>query len=178
MSKFFLVFVFIWVQTFSQTNQKVVERIGDITQLLTPASALTISLLKKDKKGTIKFLKSFATTSAAVFILKESIKKQRPDKRGFNSFPSGHTAASFQGAAFIQRRYGWKFGVPAYILASYTGMSRVYSKRHYFEDVLAGAAIGIGSVYLFTKPYKQPKVDITYTRTKENGFLIGLNYRF
>ncbi len=178
MSKFFLIFLFVCVQNFSQTSQKVIERIGDITQLITPASALTISLLKKDKKGTVKFLKSFATTATVVLILKESIKKQRPDKRGFNSFPSGHTAASFQGATFIQRRYGWKYGVPAYILASYTGMSRVYPKRHYFEDVLVGAAIGIGSVYLFTKPYKQSKVDVTYARTKEEVFLIGLNYRF
>lgn len=163
---------------YSQNNKKVIEQIGDGTQFITPVSALILTLAKKDKKGTIKFIESFATSASIVFILKESIKKERPDNRGYSSFPSGHTAASFQGATFIQRRYGWKFGVPAYILATYTGLSRVYSKRHYFEDILAGAAIGIGSVYLFTKPFKEPKVDITYSRIKDNGFLIGLNYRF
>jgi membrane-associated phospholipid phosphatase len=178
MKKFLLIFILSFNIIYAQKNKEVIQHIGDVTQFITPATALLLTLTNKDKKGTLKFAESFATTSAIVFILKESIKKQRPDKRGYNSFPSGHTAASFQGAAFIQRRYGWKFGIPAYILASYTGFSRVYSKRHYVEDVLAGAAIGIGSVYLFTKPFKQPKIDITYSRTNDNGYLIGLNYKF
>ncbi len=178
MSKFLIFLLFSTSLFFGQTNQNVIESIGDGTQFITPASALLLTIVKKDRKGTLKFAESFATTALSVYILKNTIKKERPDKNGFSSFPSGHTAASFQGAAFIQRRYGWKFGVPAYILASYTGISRVYAKRHYFEDILAGAAIGIGSVYLFTKPFKEPKVDITYTKTKDNGFLIGLNYKF
>ena len=178
MARCIIFFLFFTYLSFGQSNQDVIESIGDGTQLFTPASALILTIVKKDKKGTMKFIKSFATTSVTVFALKNIIKKKRPDNSGYTSFPSGHTAASFQGAAFIQRRYGWKFGVPAYILASYTGLSRIYAKRHYFEDVLAGATIGIGSVYLFTKPFKEPKIDITYTKTEDNGFLIGLKYKF
>ena len=178
MNKILLLILFFWFSCFSQNNKNVIESIGDGTQFVAPAAALALCIIKKDKKGGIKFIESFALTASSVYIMKQAIYKKRPDKAGNSSFPSGHTAVSFQGAAFIQRRYGWRFGVPAYILASYTGMSRVYSNRHYFEDVLAGAAIGIGSVYLFTKPYKQPKVDITYARTENNGFLVGLNYKF
>jgi membrane-associated phospholipid phosphatase len=37
----------------------------------------------------------------------------------------------------------WKVGVPAYVLASGIGLSRVESNRHNLSDVLAGATIGL-----------------------------------
>ncbi len=178
MVRFFILFVLCFTVSFSQNTKDVVESIGDGTQLIPPISALLLTVLKKDKKGTIKFAESVILTGTTVYILKNTIKKQRPDGRGYSSFPSGHTAASFNGAAFIQRRYGWKFGIPAYILATYTGFSRVYSDRHYIEDVFAGVAIGLGSVYLFTKPYKKTAINITYNRIKDTGFLIGFTCRF
>ena len=58
-----------------------------------------------------------------------------------------------QGAAFIQRRYGWKWGIPAYAIASYVGWSRTYAKKHDWWDVVAGAALGAGSAYIFTRPF-------------------------
>ena len=56
-------------------------------------------------------------------------------------------------AEFLRRRYGWEYGVPAYALAGFVGYSRVESREHYPHDVLAGAAIGFISSYVFTRPY-------------------------
>jgi hypothetical protein len=39
--------------------------------------------------------------------------------------------------------YGWRVGVPAYVLASGIGLSRIESNRHHLSDVLAGATIGL-----------------------------------
>jgi undecaprenyl-diphosphatase len=58
------------------------------------------------------------------------------------SFPSGHTASSFAAAYAIQRGFGKRFGIPAYVLAALIAVSRVYVGVHYPTDVLAGAAIG------------------------------------
>ena len=80
-------------------------------------------------------------------------KERRPDGSDLHSFPSGHTAVSFATAAYLQRRYGWVYGGPAYALACYVGWGRCYSKKHYWYDVLAGAAIGAGSAYIFTRPF-------------------------
>ena len=66
-----------------------------------------------------------------------------------------HTATSFAAAAFIQRRYGWKWGLPAYVLSTYVGWSRIYGKKHDGWDVLAGATIGAGCSYIFTRPFAQ-----------------------
>ena len=58
--------------------------------------------------------------------MKRIIRKERPEGRNlFDAFPSGHTSAAFSGASFIQRRYGWKYGKYAYILAAVVGVSRV-----------------------------------------------------
>jgi hypothetical protein len=40
------------------------------------------------------------------------------------------------------------FSIGGYTLATLTGVSRVLNNRHWLTDVLAGAAIGIGSVHL------------------------------
>jgi membrane-associated phospholipid phosphatase len=66
----------------------------------------------------------------------------------------------------MRKRYGWEYGIPAYVAATFVAYSRVESKQHYTHDVIAGAAIGIGSSYLFTRPYKgwhlQPGVSHGY----------------
>ena len=67
-------------------------------------------------------------------------------------YEDGQGALEF--GEFMRERYGWEYGVPAYALASFVGYSRVESRQHYPHDVIAGAAIGILSSYLFTKPYK------------------------
>jgi len=66
------------------------------------------------------------------------------------SFPSGHTSAAFQGASFIQLRYGWRAGLPAYAGATFVAFSRVYADKHFVSDVVAGAALGTLSSFLFT----------------------------
>lgn len=67
----------------------------------------------------------------------------------FNSFPSGHTTASFAAAsvfsAEIRRLHpnAAKFATPAlYGLASLVGGARMYNDRHWLTDVTAGALIG------------------------------------
>lgn len=75
--------------------------------------------------------------------LKYSIGEIRPDTGSHNSFPSGHTATAFAGAELIRTEYGWGYGAGAYALAATVAFMRMYNGRHWFNDVLAGAGIGI-----------------------------------
>jgi membrane-associated phospholipid phosphatase len=68
--------------------------------------------------------------------------RERPNGQDDKSFPSGHTSNSFALAAVAERHYGWKVGVPAYILASVVGASRIQQDKHYLSDVVAGATLG------------------------------------
>lgn len=134
-------------------GQKAVKTSTDVLLVALPASALIGTLCMKDWKGLLQGVETAAVTTAATYILKYSIREKRPDGSDYHSFPSGHTSVSFASAAYIQRRYGWAVGAPAYALATYVGWGRCYSKRHHWYDVVAGAAIGAGSAYIFTKPF-------------------------
>lgn len=134
-------------------SQKGVATSTDVLVIALPAAALTGVLVQKDWKGLIQGVETAGVTAAATLILKYSIKETRPDYSNRHSFPSGHSAVSFATAAFVQRRYGWAFGAPAYALSCYVAWGRVYSKKHHWWDVCAGAAIGAGSAYIFTRPF-------------------------
>jgi len=143
----------------AQTNREIfVEKTGDILQVSVVAAAYLPTLLLKDVEGQYQFYKSFLTNIGITYTLKYVIPAQRPEQNGDHSFPSGHTSASFQSAAFIHKRYGLKYGLPAYAVASFVGYSRDEGDKHHWYDIFAGAALGVASSFYFTTPYKNVQV--------------------
>ena len=126
---------------------------GSFFRTLIPAVAYGTTFYLHDTSGRSEFYKSFFTNYAATYTLKKVISKTRPNGADDESFPSGHTSVAFQGAAFIHLRYGIRYGVPAYMAATYVGWTRLQSDNHYLVDVVAGAALGITSSLIFTKPW-------------------------
>lgn len=59
------------------------------------------------------------------------------------SFPSGHTASAFAPAFVIWFYRKYKAGVPAFIFAFLTGLSRIYVHDHFPTDVIFGIVSGI-----------------------------------
>ena len=80
--------------------------------------------------------------TALVQVPKVAVGRRRPDGTRF-SFPSGHASISFATATVLQRRLGWKAGVPASAMATYVAASRLSENKHYLSDVVVGAALGI-----------------------------------
>jgi membrane-associated phospholipid phosphatase len=75
--------------------------------------------------------------------LKYTVRRERPDRSGRNSFPSGHAADTFAFATALERHLGWRGAVPAYILSAYVATSRLHENRHFLSDVVFGATVGI-----------------------------------
>ena len=130
-----------------------IQSAGDVLQFVLPATAGGLTLGYQDYHGSFQFAESVALTMGATYALKYSVNETRPNG-GSQSFPSGHSSNSFCSAEFLRTRYGWEYGVPAYAAASFVAYSRVEAREHYPHDVIAGAAIGIISSYIFTRPYK------------------------
>ena len=130
-----------------------VEKSTDVLCLVPSATAVVLTLVNKDEKGLKQFALSTLTSTALSYGMEACIKKELPDGDGMHSMPSTHTMIAFSGASFLQRRYGWKWGAPAYAVATYVAWGRVHSKRHDVWDVLAGTAIGVGATYVFTRPF-------------------------
>lgn len=128
------------------------------------------------KDRTIMLAMSYATMGALVQGLKFTCKEKRPDSGARNSFPSGHTATVFMGAEFLYKEYKdvspW-IGYAGYAVAAATGYLRIYNNRHYLNDVLAGACIGIFSTkfayWLYPKCFKKASCN-------ERAAVVGMPY--
>lgn len=144
--------------------RKDVKLSTDIIANALPAAALIGTLCMKDWQGLLQGVEVAAVTAALTYGLKYTVRERRPDGADMHSFPSGHSSLSFASATYVQMRYGWKFGVPAYILSTYVAWGRVFSKKHYVWDCVAGAAIGAGSALIFTTPFaKKHKLQVAPT---------------
>jgi membrane-associated phospholipid phosphatase len=143
-----------WTSDSSRNTQ------ADVLAIGLPIAAYTLTGLKKDKQGAWQATKSLGLTVAATLTLNALIDKDTPTGDDNDAFPSGHSAVAFSSAAFMQRRYGWRTGLPAYAVASYVGWLRVKTDEHDWIDVLGGAALGIASSTLFTNRWSD-KVALT-----------------
>lgn len=56
------------------------------------------------------------------------------------------------GAAFLDERYGWHYGLSAYLLSAYVAYVRIDEGAHVARDVIAGAALSYGVARLFVTP--------------------------
>ena len=127
---------------------------GDVGRVLIPAAAAGATLAKKDWEGGKQLFLSLLAAAAATEGLKAVVHERRPNG-GEDSFPSGHASISFAGASYLQCRYGWRYGIPAFLAAAFVGYSRVEADEHWTKDVLGGAAIGIVSGVIFTSRYRK-----------------------
>ena len=147
-------------------QSRFVERSTDVLCLVPSATGLVKAIVEHDRKGILELGLSSVTGIALNYGLNACIKKDRPEiplNAGWSdhhAFPSTHTMATFNGASFLMRRYGWKWGVPAYAVSTYVAWGRVHVGKHDWWDVLGGAAIGAGSAFIFTHPFVR-NVDLT-----------------
>lgn len=141
--------------TLKAQSRSGVEASTDVAMFVPAVAGFGVALANGDYKGMLQLGESLVASVAVSYALKYTVKKRRPDGSDNRSFTSNHTGFSFAGATFLQKRYGWKWGVPAYLVSGYVAWGRVYAKRHDAWDVLAGAAIGVGSGFLFTTPFAQ-----------------------
>lgn len=140
-----------------------------------PIGAMAGTLAIGDGGGARQFFYGWLATVATGHTLKQTIHKRRPDKRDHDSFPSSHTAIATHTATYLQRRYGSRYGIPAYVLATFVGYSRVYDDRHDEQDVIAGAVIG----YLAGRYFTKERFGVTVTPSITEEYVgVRLSARF
>ena len=174
-----IVLIVILCFTRTQAQSDIIELSGDVLHLAIPGAAFAATLIwsEDNYKGTKEFMWAAGISTVVTYAVKYAINKERPNGES-HAFPSGHASRAFMGAEFIRRKYGWKAGLPAYLLASYTGYTRVYAQNHDYWDILGGAAVGVISSYLFAKPLsRKEKIVMSFSRQKDN-YMLNLQLYF
>lgn len=128
-------------------NQKMdvdATRAGDFLGSGAAGVSIALGQYFLDRENGIAHGKSLIAATLWTTAAKGVFNRKRPGTNPhYNSFPSGHTSTSFTTATSLYYSYGWKVGLPAYLLATGVGLSRISDDVHWFSDVVAGAFIGI-----------------------------------
>ena len=93
------------------------------------------------KNHVLRTADSVLTSTLITEVLKHTVREKRPDGSSRTSFPSGHATAAFA-VATMQSHYHPKQAPLWYAGATLISYSRVKLNRHYYHDVIAGAAVG------------------------------------
>lgn len=138
---------------------------ADYIAVATPASLLLAGMIRDDKTLKRQGLQSAIAvigTYGVGYLMKNSIKRERPfvhnslvipvkRKDGY-SMLSGSAAVAFASVTSLTSAFPrWYVAVPSFSYAGAVAYARVRSGEHYPSDVLAGAVIGAGSVWVSQK---------------------------
>ncbi len=120
----------------------------DYLQYLPAAAYPTLDYLGLNAKHNLRDrlateITAYAIAVATSFTLKHTIDERRPRYNEYDSYPSGHTIKAFTGAELIRIEYGNWAGLAAYATAGTVATMRIYNGRHWLNDLLTGAGIGI-----------------------------------
>lgn len=129
---------------------------GNACSLLPMAAAYSLKFLGVESRSKYpRFLTASVMSYGFAYgiseVLKHSVEEVRPDRPDTHSFPSSHTALAFAGATFLNREFGhhspW-ISVAGYATATLTEYFRLHTNKHYVNDILMGAGIGVVSTNL------------------------------
>jgi undecaprenyl-diphosphatase len=160
------VLIFIWL-----VNRKITPALNPIAFQISRTAdgflySLFIALLWKYKTLETPYIQAIflclVIERSLYFILKNKLKRHRPAVvlEGFQSaiiasdefsLPSGHTSAAFMDAtligAFAQTETDFPVMTLLYVWAMLVGLSRINLGVHFPSDILAGAALGVGTAF-------------------------------
>jgi membrane-associated phospholipid phosphatase len=72
----------------------------------------------------------------------------------------------------LEDHYGWKVGLPAFLVASYTAASRVVANDHWTSDVVFGAALGMASARTVTIKFRESRLAVAPVVAGKRGAVV------
>lgn len=151
--------ILLWIQDYIRTPILTpivvfITSLGDGGRIWILFSLFLLLFKKTRKAGILGLAALLGSLIINNWVLKNLVGRIRPyesiaelmiviPKPGEFSFPSGHTSSSFACAWMFFQKLPKRYGVPALVLATLIGLSRLYVGVHYPTDVLAGAVSGI-----------------------------------
>jgi membrane-associated phospholipid phosphatase len=129
-------------------KRKAWNQFADVGRALLVGAAIVLPERADANMERVTAGECFAAIKLIAHLLKKAVPERRPDGDNNKSFPSEHAAVCVAAAIIIERECPREFRVPAWALAAAVALARIEGKKHYPRDVIAGALIGWGSVWI------------------------------
>lgn len=126
------------------TQPEIWARFGDVGRVALIGGAALLPLRKGKWDGCCDGVTSVLVAACACKTIKPFVPERRPNGEDRDSFPSQHAAECFA-AGLALRRCSKRFGAAAIGVGSMVAMSRLFARKHFLIDVVAGIAIGAAS---------------------------------
>jgi hypothetical protein len=153
------------------------ESSGKAVAYAMPAFAAGVAIYKHDWDGLLQLSVTTTLTYATAYGLKQLVRSCRPYAKpctaggsGWDSFPSTTSAIASAPSSFLWRRYGWEWGLPAFILSKYPSFALQRAHKNKIWDGLASTAISWGFNALIVSRYQRP-----LPQYADRGFYSGLD---
>jgi len=86
-------------------------------------------------------IEALAINGLSTSLLKVSMNDRCPNGE-YYGWPSGHMSSSMCFASVMHEYYGWQAAIPFYLLAGYSGATRLQDREHDLSDLIFGGALG------------------------------------
>lgn len=157
------------------------EWISNIIAFGIPLGGYALAHRKGDDEGKRQWANNTAAevfaNSTARILFDQTDLGERPNGKRFG-FPSGHMGFVTSGTAFLHLRYGWEYGLPAFLLSGYVAYERLDRDYHQWRDIIAGVGLAYAVAWMIVTPYTQ-RSESSILPIVGPGFAgIGLNLRW
>jgi hypothetical protein len=158
------------------------QNIGLGVAIALPAFAGGYSLWNEDWNGAGQLvLVGGATVGTTDLISQELVKEDKPYCQGEKgcpdrAFPANEAGLAFAPAQYMWDRYGWQYGLPAYVAATFVGSTEVISSQHRWWDVASSGGIAWVYSHFITQHYYQPQHVYSDLYATPKGAMVAFNY--
>lgn len=155
------------------------RKVGNILTVALPVTAIGVSLLHhRDWRGLGEFAVSAGLTVGSAYMIRQMVRERRPDGSDFHTLTPPDLALADASADYMWSRYGWRYGVPAYLASALVSYSLSDAKKNHWYDTLASGALAFGFNYAIVDRYHERRVHVTAETTPHGGAMLRFAINF
>jgi hypothetical protein len=143
-----------------------------------PVTAVGISLYKGDWKGLREFAVSAGLTVGSAFLIRQIVRQHRPDHSDFHSLTPPDLALADASSDYLWSRYGWRYGVPAYIASAAVSYALTDAKKNHWYDTLASGALAFSFDYALVDRYHPRRYRVSAEPQPGGGAMLRFAVNF
>ncbi len=154
------------------------RKAANVITIALPVTAIGVSLLHhEDWKGIEEFAVSAGLTVGTAYLLRQSIRDRRPDHSDFHGLTPPDLALADSSSEYLWSRYGWRYGLPAWIASGVVSYALTDAKKNHWYDTLGTGVIAFGINYSLVDRYHAGRVHVA-AEPVPGGAMVRLSMNF